>query len=213
MFSFLAQANPLAETMMLFAEQGAVWVLWTLILASLVSFAMFFERMIFLRRVKTNTLEIQHQLVTSLNDGNVETAISSLEENISMPARVISYGLGEVKRGRQAVKDLCEGALGAERLRYERGLSVLATIGSNAPFVGLFGTVMGVIVAFNELGAGGGEASTAVMAAIAEALIATGVGLLVAIPAIVFYNMLKAKVKRTMTDTELLVKTVLAHIA
>jgi biopolymer transport protein ExbB len=102
-----------------------------------------------------------------------------------------------------------------ERIRYERGLALLATIGSNAPFIGLFGTVMGVIMAFDQLRGLGGQsadASSAVMGAIAEALIATGVGLLVAIPAIIFFNVLKASVKRRASSTQLLVETAAAML-
>jgi biopolymer transport protein ExbB len=129
---------------------------------------------------------------------------------------VIAYGLRDAERGPDAVAELCRGALGMERLRYERGLAVLATIGSNGPFIGLFGTVMGVIMAFDQLRTASAAADTgqssAVMGAIAEALIATGVGLLVAIPAILFFNILKSRVKGHISTTNLLVDTMIAYL-
>ena len=75
-----------------------------------------------------------------------------------------------------------------ERLRYERGLAFLGTLGNNAPFVGLFGTVLGIIRAFHDLAGNSLQGSQAVMAGIAEALVATAVGLLVALPAVATYN-------------------------
>src|SRR5277367_2297273 len=95
-----------------------------------------------------------------------------------------------------------QSAAALERGRLERGLAYLATIGNNAPFVGLFGTVVGVIHAFEELGhaapahaaAAGQAASQAVMGSIAEALVATAVGLLVALPAVASYNYLQRRV-------------------
>lgn len=81
-----------------------------------------------------------------------------------------------------------ETALAAERLRLERGLGFLATVGSNAPFVGLLGTVIGVIAAFHDLSRSTGGGPERVMAGISEALVATAVGLFVAVPAVVAYN-------------------------
>jgi biopolymer transport protein ExbB/TolQ len=104
------------------------------------------------------------------------------------------------------------GALGRERARYERGLNLLATIASNAPYVGLFGTVLGIVRAFRDLSANMAEASGAVMAGIAEALIATAIGLLVAIPALVAFNTFKQKVRNAVTDGQLLARLLLAHL-
>ena len=91
-------------------------------------------------------------------------------------------------------------------------MSFLATIASNAPFIGLFGTVLGIIRSFKDLSGNISEASSAVMAGIAEALIATAVGLLVAIPAVVAFNYFKGKVKRAMNNTHLLSKVLLSHL-
>ena len=94
----------------------------------------------------------------------------------------------------------------------ERGLSVLATVGSNAPFIGLFGTVLGIMAAFNDLAQTNAEASEAVMAGISEALVATAVGLLVAIPAVVLYNMFTRQVRTRQTQTESLAQLLLARL-
>ncbi len=198
------------------ARGGAEWVLWLLIALSLLSFVIFFERLAFLRRVRTDAEAIRQLLMQKLPSRQIDDVINTLKVDESMQARVVAYGMRDAERGPDAVIELCRGAMGMERLRYERGLSILATIGSNAPFVGLFGTVMGVIMAFDQLrtasaGADTGQ-SSAVMGAIAEALIATGVGLLVAIPAILFFNVLKANIKRQLSTTNLLVDTMVAYL-
>jgi biopolymer transport protein ExbB len=104
------------------------------------------------------------------------------------------------------------GTATAERMRMERGLAVLATVGSNAPFIGLFGTVLGVIQAFHDLAAAQHEASEAVMAGIAEALVATGIGLAVAIPAVVLYNLFNRWVKSRMSRADSLADLVIAKL-
>lgn len=212
----LAQTGALTAFLLQFARGGAEWVLWLLVVLSLVSFVVFFERLAFFRRHRTETARLRAVLIDRLGRGDVDGALNALKDDASMQAHVVAYGLREAERGPDAVGELCRGALGVEKLRYERGFSVLATIGSNAPFIGLFGTVMGVIMAFDALrdldpSAATGQSSV-VMGAIAEALIATGVGLLVAIPAILFFNQLKGMLKREVASTGLLVDTMLAYL-
>ena len=81
----------------------------------------------------------------------------------------------------------------ARRKKFEGGLLFLGTLGNNAPFIGLFGTVLGIVTAFRELGSAQMGAMGNVMGGIAEALISTAVGILVALPAVVFYNVFQKK--------------------
>ena len=126
-----------------------------------------------------------------------------LEASPAVAARVADAGLRLADRGTEAAEKAMQSAAALERGRLERWLAFLATVGNNAPFVGLFGTVVGVIHAFEELGhaapghgatAAGQVASQAVMASIAEALVATAVGILVALPAVAAYNYLQRRV-------------------
>lgn len=199
-----------------FARGGAEWILWVLVVLSVVSVVVFIERIAFFARSRADVERIRTLLMDRLGRRDIDGALTALKDDASMQGRVVAYGLRDAERGAEAVAELCRGALGIEKLRYERGFSVLATIGSNAPFIGLFGTVMGVIMAFDALrsldpAAAAGQ-SSAVMGAIAEALVATGVGLLVAIPAIVFYNLLKGRLKREVSSTQLLVDTMVAYL-
>jgi biopolymer transport protein ExbB len=111
-------------------------------------------------------------------------------------------------------------AAALERRGLERWLAYLGTLGNNAPFIGLFGTVIGVIGAFEQLGQGAGGAAGAapaasrlVMASIAEALVATAMGLLVALPAVVAFNYFQRRLASLLSATEVLSNLVLAYLA
>jgi biopolymer transport protein ExbB/biopolymer transport protein TolQ len=110
--------------------------------------------------------------------------------------------------------DAVDSALGFSKKELERGLNFLGTLGNNAPFVGLFGTVLGVIMAFSALGANGQNSSAmgGVMAAIAEALVATGVGLFVALPAVVAYNVIQKRIGEVETESLALTKLISAYL-
>ncbi|MDP7111221.1 MAG: MotA/TolQ/ExbB proton channel family protein, partial [Myxococcota bacterium] len=105
-------------------------------------------------------------------------------------------------------------ALAQERPRYERNLIVLGTLGNNAPFIGLFGTVLGIIRAFRDLSSSIGEAqgASAVMAGLSEALVATAAGLFVAIPAVVAYNYFQRHIKSVVSNAGSMNRFVLSQI-
>ena len=109
-------------------------------------------------------------------------------------------------------------ATGLERQRLERRLLFLGTVGNNAPFVGLLGTVIGVVGAFDELGSGATSSNAGhalaperVMGAIAEALVATAIGLVVAIPAVVLYNYFQGLLAARLSGAETLGHALLTH--
>ena len=109
------------------------------------------------------------------------------------------------------MQEIAQASLIRERQRYERALSYLGTVGSNAPFIGLLGTVIGVIISFGELGRNPKGGLEVVGPGISEALVATAVGLLVAIPAVVLFNYFKAQLKTRMNNTDFLVRLVHAQ--
>ena len=100
-----------------------------------------------------------------------------------------------MRKGPDAVEELLAGALGAERARFETRLSFLATLASNAPYVGLFGTVVGIINAFRSIAATGSGGMSVVSGGIAEALVSTALGIFVAIPAVVAFNHFTGKIE------------------
>ena len=190
----------------------AQWVLWGLIALSVASVAVMTERFLFFRKHAIDISRVRIRLATLLASGDLKGAADYLEGFDSLETNTVLFGIRDYARGPEAVEDLLAAAARKERARYEQRLSFLATVASNAPFIGLFGTVLGIIRAFQDLSSNMAVASGAVMAGIAEALIATAVGLLVAIPALVVYNMLKKRVKNIADDGNLLTATLLAEL-
>src|SRR5207248_7240005 len=136
-------------------------------------------------------------------------------------ATIAAAGLRLAPRGPEAVDKAMQSAVALERGRLEKRLVFLGTVGSNAPFVGLFGTVIGIIHAFEELGhaapghaaaAASQVASAAVMSSIAEALVATAVGILVALPAIAAFNYLQRRAATLLGASDVLANLVLAYL-
>lgn len=202
----------LTEILLDFALIGAEWVLWLLILLSFANVYVALERFSFFSKRDVDIQGLRQKFEELLRKDDFTKAADLLQGDDSMEARVVLFGMRGLDRGPASVEDLMAGALSSEKIRYDRRISLLGTTGNNAPFIGLFGTVLGIIGAFAALGEATDEANQAVMAAIAEALVATGVGLLVAIPAVITFNVLRLRVKRSVSQTDLLARTLLAHL-
>ena len=202
----------LIATLMQLPIFQAEWVLWLLIALSLASVAVMVERVWFYRNHAIDASAVRAELRRLLDEGDLNGAADYLAKFDSLETNTVLFGLRDYARGPDSVEDLLQGAARKERARYEQRLTFLATVASNAPFIGLFGTVLGIIRAFKDLSSNMAEASGAVMGGIAEALIATAVGLLVAIPAVVAFNYLKGRVKGIADDGNLLCATLLASL-
>jgi biopolymer transport protein ExbB/TolQ len=188
------------------------WVLWLLLGLSLLSVAVMVERWIFYRRRKIDFDSLREEFTRYLDKGDFEAAAKLLAKTNSLETNVVLAGLRGYTKGPESVEDLLTGALAREKSFYERRLPILATLASNSPYIGLFGTVLGIVRAFKDLSKDMAAASTGVMAGIAEALVATAIGLLVAIPAVVAYNVFKGMVKDAVTNTEALSRILLAEL-
>lgn len=178
------------------------WVLWLLFALSAISVAVILERVFFFRRHAGETPAVTAEVTRALTRGDYESATRTLTGRRSLESRVLLAGVVACQQGPDAVEELLAGALGQERAHFEKRLSFLATLASNAPYVGLFGTVLGIVRAFKNLGSEAAEAHAGVMGALAEALVATAIGLLVAIPAVVAFNAFKNAVKDRVTRAE-----------
>ena len=201
------------ETLFAFAMMGAGWVLWLLVGLSVLCVGVALERAVYLVKNRTPTVELEAGLADFLKSGDAAGFQQKLDKLKGLEARVLGAGLeAAVESGTEAAEESIAGTLLFERSRLDRGLIVLGTTGSNAPFIGLFGTVLGIIKAFADLAANQAEAASAVMAGISEALVATAVGLLVAIPAVVLYNAFQRRVKLALSRTESLSHLVLARL-
>jgi biopolymer transport protein ExbB len=188
------------------------WVFWLLFALSASSVAVILERLVFFRRHAPEPARFAASVETAIGRGDYEGAARALTGRRSLEARVLLAGLVACDQGPDAVEELLAGRLGAERARFEMRLSFLATLASNAPYVGLFGTVLGIVRAFRNLGSELAEAHAGVMIALAEALVATAIGLLVAIPAVVAFNAFKNALKTRVTRAETLSRTLLSRL-
>src|SRR4051812_8778123 len=195
--------NAIETVKQVLLASGAGWILWFLGLLSAASLALAAERWLYLRRRGGDLETLARDLDADLAAGAFGKARATLARSTAVAARVADAGLRLADRGSAAAEKAMQSATALERTRLERGLAFLATVGNNAPFLGLFGTVVGVIHAFEELGhaapghgatAAGQVASQAVMASIAEALVATAVGIFVALPSVALYNYLQRRV-------------------
>jgi biopolymer transport protein ExbB len=197
---------------MSFALLGAGWVLWLLVALSIGCVAVSLERLTYLLRDTTDRLGLQEAIDRFLSDGDRDQLAGKLKGLTGFEARVLSAGVELSPLGAKAAEKAMSGTAIAEKIKMERGLAFLATVGSNAPFLGLFGTVLGIIKAFHDLSVNTSEASEAVMAGISEALVATAVGLIVAIPAVVLYNVFSRWVKGRLHRSESLSELYLARL-
>jgi biopolymer transport protein ExbB/TolQ len=188
------------------------WVLWLLLGLSLLSVAVMVERWFFYRRHKIDFEAVKDEFTKALDKGDFDAAAKLLAKHNSLETNVTLAGLRGYEKGPESVEDLIAGALSRGKAEYERRLSILATLASNSPYIGLFGTVLGIVHSFKEMSKDITNASAGVMSGIAEALIATAVGLLVAIPAVVAYNVFKGMVKDAVTNTDGLTRVLMAEL-
>lgn len=188
------------------------WVLYLLLGLSLASVAVMVERWFFYRSHRVDADALRTKLAELLAAGDFQGAAKAMQAHDALETNIVLAGLKAYELGPESAEELIAGALGKEKARYEKRLNFLATLASNAPYVGLFGTVLGIVRSFRDLAANMADASSAVMAGIAESLIATAVGLLVAIPAVVAFNVYKARVKNSVTDGQMLARTLMSQL-
>jgi len=211
----LASAPIVEQLANLFEATGVAWVLWTLIGLSVLSVALMIERGVYFA---THSLGASADaLMRHLSAGELEAAARLVGDRQGLEAEAVRQALRAAPRGPEAVEEMVQAVVARERLRYERLLSFLGTLGNNAPFLGLFGTVLGIIQAFAELArhAGAGtvtSGSSTIMSGISEALVATAVGLIVALPAVAAYNVFNRYLRAMVSRTEAMTHALGSHL-
>jgi biopolymer transport protein ExbB/biopolymer transport protein TolQ len=183
----------LMQKMVFVASIAASAVLYVLLGLSVISIGVIIERWWFFRRRREDIDTLSDSLRKVLAKGDLAGARKLLAASPSVEAAIIAEALDWWQDGPDAVEQILVKAVRARRKKFEGGLLFLGTLGNNAPFIGLFGTVLGIVTAFRELGTAQMGAMGNVMSGIAEALIATAVGILVALPAVIFYNVFQKK--------------------
>lgn len=202
----------LTQKLLAFTLVGAEWVLWLLIALSVLSVAVMIERGLYYFSLRSNFDAMSDELRKLLLDGKFAQARKRIADERGLEAEVARAGLNEAERGAAAVESAMLGAKARVKLLLERNLAFLGTLGSNAPFIGLFGTVLGIIKAFHDLAGNQAGGIAVVMAGISEALVATAVGLLVAIPAVVGFNFYNRRVRSISSHIDALAQVILSAL-
>lgn len=200
----------------LMVASGAGWVLWLMFGLSFISVAVALERAWVFRGSRANVEMLVPALRKLLQSQDLGGAAGLLSSQPSAATRVVAAGLGEAAAGAAAAEEAMAATINLERRKLEVRLLFLGTVGNNAPFVGLLGTVIGIIGAFEGLARtqdeAGALAPERVMGSIAEALVATAVGLVIAIPAVAVFNALQGQVTAMIGEAETLGHVLLAHL-
>ena len=195
-----------------FALLGAAWVLILLVVLSVVSVGVMIERAMWFSKRDADTDKLTREIKGAFERDELDHLIEKYEASPAIPVQVALRGLAERAGGPAAVSE----AMQAEKARWkrtaEKNLVILGTLGNNVPFVGLFGTVLGVIKAFDDLKDTSADTESLVMAGIAEALVATAIGLLVAIPAVVAYNYFNRRLRIVLGGADEVAHAVLAQV-
>jgi biopolymer transport protein ExbB/TolQ len=205
----------LIQKLLAIAQVAGGVVLYLLLGLSVISIGMIIERWWFFRRRRVDVDQLGNEVLRRL-DGTEKASVQALlATSRSVEAEVLTQAMKWYEAGPDSFQEVLTGAMRQARKKLEGGLLFLGTLGNNAPFIGLFGTVLGIVTAFRELGAGAGATSGAmgnVMSAIAEALVATAVGILVALPAVIAYNTFQKKAVQIEDNVGTLGNLVVAHM-
>lgn len=200
------------ERLTAFAMLGAEWVMWLLVVFSIIVLAIVLERAYYLIVSRDDVNALKAELLKKLRGGEVEAARRRLKGSKSFEARIALAGLDGSEDGPESAEERMAGESKLAKLAMERNLAFVGTVGNNAPFVGLLGTVIGIIRAFHELDTSGGQVSSGLMAEIGEALVATAIGLLVALPAVAFFNLFTRLIRARLARGDALGHEVLAFL-
>jgi biopolymer transport protein ExbB len=184
-----------------------------LIFLSVTSIGVIVERIIYYTRIRLNFGVFSEELTRLLIDHDIQGVSKLCSQSQAIEAQTILRGLEYKDRGVEAMDQSMSGYLAAERQKLDHGLVILGTLGNNAPFIGLFGTVIGIIQAFANLASNPAGGPSVVMASISEALVATAVGLMVAIPAVIAFNGFNRIVRRKLANAEAMKNLVIAHFS
>ena len=195
-----------------FAQLGANWVLWLLIALSVISVGVMIDRALWLRKRDIDTERFTRELRGAFERGELDRLQAKYMDDPAIPVQVGLRGLAIRTQGAEATAEAMHGERVRWRRAADRNLIVLGTLGNNVPFVGLFGTVLGVINAFQHLAVKSAEAEKETLSTIAEALSATAIGLLVAIPAVIAFNYFSRRVRVMMAGADEVAHAVLSLV-
>jgi biopolymer transport protein ExbB/TolQ len=200
------------------AGVGGTVVLVILLALSVISIGIIIERTIYFAKRRVHSVDLAKSVQAKLVANDRDGVVAMLAKLPSIEAQALHDALAWYDAGPEPFEEMLRKGLTDRRKDFESGLVFLGTLGNNAPFVGLFGTVLGIIVAFRELSSAAANVASGsgnmnnVMAGIAEALVSTAVGILVAVPAVIFFNIFQKKTVTIEDNVSSLGNAVIAHM-
>ncbi len=202
----------LIDQFFVLSQGSAEFLLWVLLITSILSIGMIIERYLTLRSVNIKSIDFRRKAQELLQSYTLSEIEDLSKNKDSLPEKALAYGLRHAKaHGANGLAEVFNTFLMIEKPKLEKNLNFLATVGSNAPFVGLLGTVLGIMKAFSDLSQSSGAGNEAVMSGIAHALVATAVGLFVAIPAVIGYNYFQKLVRQSLQSIDVARELCLAY--
>jgi biopolymer transport protein ExbB len=178
-------------------------VLWVIMVLSVVGAAIIIERILYFRRISVDEDKLFQRIKASVEKGHFDEAMSICDNNLSPLSALIKVGIEHREYPELAQKEVLKDAANQEVPKLERNVSALGTIAHIAPLLGLLGTVTGTMQAFGVLGRFGAVADPSILAkGVSEALVTTVAGIVVAVPAVIFYNYLVTKVNLILIKME-----------
>jgi len=198
------------ERLLAISQWGSGWVLWLLLGLSLVALAVVIERAVLFLSSRDDTARLRAELRRLLRANHLELARRRLEESPSFEARVAAAGLDA--EGVASAEERMQGESELCRLSMEKNLALLGALGNNAPFMGLLGTVIGIVRSLRALQSSSGQVSAGLMSEIGEALVSTAIGLLIALPAVAAFNLFQRLIRARMSGASALAHEILAHM-
>ncbi len=169
--------------------------MWALLLLSVIAIAIVIERLMFFASQHSDSKGLLRALGQKIAADDLNGAIKVCRENKGMLPKILEFGLKRGEKNRADITDALSIALMEHLNSLERNLGIIGTIAVIAPFVGLFGTVLGIIKAFQDIALKGNSTPAVVAAGVSEALITTAAGLFVAVVSVIFFNYFKARIK------------------
>ncbi|MCC6276780.1 MAG: MotA/TolQ/ExbB proton channel family protein [Oligoflexia bacterium] len=200
----------LTQKLLSVTSGGAEWILYLLIFLSVCSVAIIIERYLALKHIlkATNMISDRAKEALKANDFQAIEEIGKIHE--SFEGRLVAHAIRHLNNKGRSIEEVIGGFVNLERPILEKNLAFLGTLGNSAPFIGLLGTVLGIVKAFADLAGAQGNPSV-VMAGISEALVSTAVGLFVAIPAAIAYNFFQRQVRRVMQSADSMKQLCIAY--
>ncbi|MBF0490133.1 MAG: MotA/TolQ/ExbB proton channel family protein [Candidatus Omnitrophica bacterium] len=180
------------------------FTIYILILCSVISIAVIIERVIYYqKRSQMTRVDLFEQIRKELSKNQFINAAGLCRHIDSPTAKVALAGLNLHGHDEKVISNAMEREITIETIKLERFISIVGTIGGTAVYIGLFGTVIGIMRAFSDIAKVGSGGMDVVTVGIAEALVCTAAGLLVAIPAVISYNWFTRKIDNFVVDMEL----------